>query len=470
MALFPIDSAQFPSTYRQLEIQRLACWINAGQSGSVIGLPGCGRSNLLEFLCSHPALCRTATSADFPAMALIPINLYTLPALDMTTFYRGMLRAFYHAAPTFIPDLQVATARFYREHIAAQDPFLPQSALYELLLLFQQSQTRVVLVLNHLDDFLLEASPKITDTLRGLRDTFRHTLCIIAGMSQEVAYLPRPELVGELYELLDRNVCWVGVMTDADAEALLLRATATASSPPTTAEICAMSRLAGNFPVLLHSIAQWWGNLPAMLPVNQWAAALSVENNVVYRLRKMWNGLTQEEQFVLAELHAIQSRFPPARKPHQESHAARQTLQQRHYPLLTRMAQKGVCCQREGQWKIQGELFAAYVQEMGTVSRGRIWLEPETQTIYQGLTPVKDLTPLENRLLVYLIKHPYRPHEKDDLIAYLWEEQESAMVDNDLQQLIYRLRKKVDTMPPYYILTWKGRPGGYQFYPEGRPL
>ncbi len=464
----PVNFAEYPCTYRQIEIQRLARWIAAGQSCSVIGLSGCGRSNLLEFLCERYELLFTSTSATFPAAVFVPINLYTLPAPDITTFYRGVLRAFYHAAPTFIPTMQIVTARFYHEKLATQDPFLLQSALYELLMLFQQNHTRVVVVLNHFDDFLLEAPSKVTDTLRGLRDTFRHTLCIIAGMSQEAAYFPNPELVGEMYELLDRNVCWVGAMTDADAEAMLMRITA-ANSAPTATEIRAMSRLAGNFPVLLQSIAQWWVNLPAKLPVQQWASALSIENNVRYRLRKMWNGLTQEEQFVLAELQTIQQRFPPSQKPNQDSPDVWHTLGQRYAPLLARLTQKGVCSQREEKWEIRGELFTAYIQEVGTSSRGRIWIDFETQMIYQGLVPVENLTPLENRLLTYLIKHPYRLHEKDELITHLWEAGDNTMVDNDLQQLIYRLRKKVDTTPSHYILTWKGRPGGYQFYPEGRP-
>jgi hypothetical protein len=45
----------YPPTYRASEMRTLAGWITSGASGSVVGLVGCGRSNLLRFLCEHPA-------------------------------------------------------------------------------------------------------------------------------------------------------------------------------------------------------------------------------------------------------------------------------------------------------------------------------------------------------------------------------------------------------------------------------
>jgi hypothetical protein len=41
-----MDRALKPATYRSKEMQTIARWILAGESGSVVGLAGCGRSNL----------------------------------------------------------------------------------------------------------------------------------------------------------------------------------------------------------------------------------------------------------------------------------------------------------------------------------------------------------------------------------------------------------------------------------------
>jgi len=453
--------------YRQAERQILARWIMSGQSGAVIGLPGCGRSSLLEFLCAQSEPLLDRTSAVTECMVLVPVNLFTLPATDMATFYRVLLRAFYHASRHFSPILRDMAAHLYRENIEAQDPFLPQSALQELLLCFHDNHTRVVLVLNHFDYFLQEATPPMVNTLRGLRDSFKHTLSFIVGMQQEVAYLPDPEALGEMYDLLDRNVCWVGAMGHEDAQGVIAQTLHATADFPTAAEMDMMLRLSGNFPALLQLVAYWWQKISPRPLVSEWSAALLAENNVRRRLTKMWDGLTQEEQFFLSAIAGMQMHSPTEMESVQCLKNVGCGLERQN--LLLRLAHKGVCEQTPTGWSIRGDLFLAYVREAGMSSRGRIWLDKETQVINQGLTHITNLTPLERRLLQYFILNPYKPHESETLISYIWEDKSDDMVDNDLQQLIYRLRKKIDGVPPQYIITWKGRPGGYQFYPEGRP-
>jgi hypothetical protein len=455
--------------YRQAERQILARWIVSGQSGAVIGLPGCGRSNLLEFWCTQSEPWGDCMPAATEHIVLVPVNLFTLPASDIATFYRVLLRAFYHTSRRFASDLHEAATRFYYDNIGMQDPFVSQSALQELLFLFYDRQTRIVLVLNQFDHFLREATPQLVNTLRGLRDSFKHTLSFVVGMQQEVAYLPNPELLGEMYELLDRNVCWVGAMSHEDAQGVIEQTVHATGSLPTAAETNTMLRLSGNFPALLQLIVYWWQNTSARPPVEEWLAALLAENNIRRRLIKMWEGLTQEEQFLLSEIAGIQGCSSEKIGNVQSSQPGNERAGQPLQDLLVRLSRKGICEQTLTGWSIRGDLFLAYVKEVGTSSRGRIWLDQETHEINQGLARIDDLTPLERRLLQYLILHPYQPHENEALIDYVWEDKAMDMVDNDLQQLIYRLRKKIDVIPPQYIITWKGRPGGYQFYPEGRP-
>jgi hypothetical protein len=45
------------------------------------------------------------------------------------------------------------------------------------------------------------------------------------------------------------------------------------------------------------------------------------------------------------------------------------------------------------------------------------------------------------------------------------------MPGENLQMYISSIRKKVELNPssPRYLITWHGRPGGDQFFPEGKP-
>jgi hypothetical protein len=407
----------------------------------------------LGFLCHRQDALDRYVQANTKQITLVPINLHNLPSPDIATFYKTLLRAFYHARHQFESDLQEEIAQRYLSNADKQDAFLPQSALHDIVFMCQEYGKRIVLVLDYFHHFIQEADPKVINTLRGMRETFKHTLSFIVGMNQEVAYLSAPDQLGEMYELLDRHTCWVGAMTEEDARNLITRAT-TAVQPPKLEEIATMLRLSGNFPALLKLIAYWWMNPTQPVPTDAWSRILIEQENIQRRMDKIWHALTQEERFVLSELQRQPKRTSKTR--------AYQTV-------LQTLEQKGVCRQDEDHWRIAGDLFKRYVKATGPSSLGRIWMDEETQEIWQGGDLISDLTPLEWQLLDYLIQHPRKPHEKSDLIVYLWPDKAEQMTDNDLQQLVYRLRKKVDTSPPRYIITWKGAPGGYQLYPEGHP-
>ncbi len=466
----------FPPTYRAEEMQILAGWILTGEGGSVVGLAGCGRSNLLYFLCQRPEALRAYLPPEAGPTALIPVDLNQLPATDPATLYRLMLRAFYWARARFEPQIQEAITALYLENRAVQDPFLTQSALYEVFFTFQEAQTRVVLVLNHFGLFCQVATPQMLNTLRSLRDTFKASLCFIVGMLQEIAYLPDPEALGDMYTLLDNHICWVGPMNESDARWVIATVTQTAPIPPSEAETQAILSLSGHFPVLLKAIGDWWLHQADKPPPDQWPALLAAERSFDYRLARIWNGLTQEEQFALAAVREWQERVAQAQgKQSALVKEAAQRLNQNHALILLQLAAKGVCHQSEAGWQTMGTLLADYIRRVGPSGRGKIRLDEQTEEIRQGLTPLPHLSPQEDKLLRFMLRQPYKRHTKTDLIDEVWSEDEAGQIGitaNHLQKLVSDLRQKIEVRrsEPRYFVTWIGAPeGGYQFYPEGRP-
>ena len=453
--------------YREQEMRILAEWILAGESGSVVGLSGCGRSNLLLFLCERPDLVQARyLPPNANPIALISVDLNHLPAYDAATLYRVILRSFYWARERFEAPVREKVRVVYAENRAAQDPFLCQSALHEVLFAFQAQRCQVVLVLNHFDRFCEEATLQMQNTLRGLRDSFKDTLCFIAGMCQEVAYLPDPEALGYMYELLDSHVCWVGAMDDADAKQVIAKTTRTATRTPREAEISEMLSLTGNFPALLKAIGYWWLN-NNQLPPHEWQAALLREHTFDFRLARLWQGLTQEEQFALSAVREWQDLVAREQAGLDE---AQELLKQEHSLLLTRLAGLGLCLQGEHGWQIRGDLLSNHIKRVGPAGRGRIRLDEESGEIYQGLSALRELlTPLEDRLLRFLIENPRRRHLYEDLIVAVWSEERSR---NDLFTLVRSLRQKIEVRPskPSYIMNWKGyREGGLPVLPRRTP-
>jgi len=57
--------------------------------------------------------------------------------------------------------------------------------------------------------------------------------------------------------------------------------------------------------------------------------------------------------------------------------------------ILIRLTEKGVCSQSETGWCVSGDLLASFVAETKGRGRGRIWLDDQTEEIYQGQTLVQ---------------------------------------------------------------------------------
>jgi hypothetical protein len=299
-------------------------------------------------------------------------------------------------------------------------------------------------------------------------------------MSQEAAYLPDPAILGDMYELLDNYICWLGAMNDDDARNLMARATRAASVSPSEADLTAMLALTGGYPALLRAVCYWWLATEEKPVHPEWGTALSAERSVQHRLAKIWAGLTQEEQFVLSELQKLQMTGEITTKRQlledeaKTFHKILQGFAVQHHDLLSRMAEKGVCAQAETGWGVTADLLTDYVARVKERGRGKIWLDEQTDEVYQGQTPLKGLTALEVSVLSFLVKHPRIRHTKTDLIVNTWPDElcEHGVTDNSLYQVVSTLRKTIEPNPsqPAYLLTWRGKPeGGYQFFPEGRP-
>lgn len=448
----------YRSTYRAREMQILADWVRAGQSGSVIGLAGAGKSNVLGFLCHRPEVFQSYLPKKADPVALIPVDLNNLPSNTLATFYRVILRSFYEVRDRFDQPLQQTATDLYLENRATRDPFLAQSALRELLLQFQIHQMRVVLVMDRFDKFGQTATSQMLDTLRGLRDSFKDILFYIVGMRQEMVYLFDPTALGEMYEILDTHVCWVGPMNEADAWRLVAEETLTTPTPLDEAGTAHLLTLTGGYPALLKAACHWWLSTPDRPPASEWAAALLAERSIQSRMEEIWAGLTQEERRTLSE---VQKRRV-------------QDVGGQYHHALGSLAAKGLARRTDAGWRVFADLFATYVADAERESNGKIWLDETTDELYQDQTVLGDLSPLERAVLHFLVQRPRIRHAKTDLIVNTWPDElrRQGVTDDSLYQVIRELRKRIEPDParPCYIVTWRGRPeGGYQFFPEGRP-
>lgn len=441
----------FPITYCAREMKRLAAWIQAGQSGAVVGPAGVGKSNLLGFLCHRPDALALYLDTPPQPIALILVDLNDLPAADVSTLYRLILRAFYDSRDRFLPALAEMVTTLYQTSRTSLDPFTLQTTLRECLFAFQAQGVQMVLVLDRFDQFCQNATPTMTDTLRALRDSFKDTLSFLVGTRQEIGYLSDPAVLGELYEILDAQVCRVRPLLPPDAHHLITRELGPLPTPTDAERLIALT---GGYPAWLKLACTWW-RTSAETPAAAWLPTLLAQRTLQHRLGELWHSLSQEEQLVLSEI-------------------ATGKKANRHESPIGLLADKGLVVRDGTGWGVFCDLLAEYIKTLAGRGRGNLWLDPTSATIYQGQTALENLSPLETSLLTFLLAHPHTRHTYTAVIQAAWPAATNRVgVSNEaLFQVITGLRRKIEPDPtrPCYLVNWRGIPeGGYQCFPEGKP-
>jgi hypothetical protein len=110
-------------------------------------------------------------------------------------------------------------------------------------------------------------------------------------------------------------------------------------------------------------------------------------------------------------------------------------------------------------------LFTSYIKSVPIDATEKITYDSEKNEIIMGTTPLADkLSPSEFKLMRFLIQNKERLCSKDEIIQAVWGDQKSyeGVTDQALDQIFYRLRKKIEQDPqnPHYIHTIKGK--GYK--------
>ncbi|HUM72244.1 MAG TPA: helix-turn-helix domain-containing protein, partial [Chloroflexota bacterium] len=426
--------------------------------------------------CHRPDVLQVLLSPYERQIILIPVDLINLPDNQLASLYRTVLRSFFEVRHRFNRSTQWFINDLYRKTETARDPFLPQSALREMLLLIQSQEIRIGLVIDRFDRFCHSATPRMTNTLRGLRDSFKETLCYIVSLPQDLTYLTHLESLSPLQGILDTHVCWVGPLNETDVCHMITRRTRHLREPLSEQATVQLLAATGAYPSLIRVVCSWWGKLEETAVAN-WEEVLLQKQNVQHRLGEIWNSLTLEEQQALSALQKRQLHIP-TEDSMGGSHRKKTSVHPKLLDgeVLTQLVTKGLCRQNtNAEWTINGSLLNVYIAQVAGRSKGKIWADIESGEIYQGTELVENLQPMERSVLQFLMQHPRTRHSHTDLIEATWPDDvlKDGVSTEALYQTIRGIRKKIepDTAVPRYIINWRGqRQGGYQFYPEGRPV
>lgn len=264
----------YPSKYREEEVRAILKSVQAGESVSVIGLSGAGKSNLMGFL-AH----RVDQGAKF-----ILIDCNELPAPDLTSLLTAMIEA--------------TGSEF------ASQPVL-RSVIRHLETFLQENPQGVCFVFDRFDLFNVPtpAANAVTSSLRSLRDHFKYSLTYVTATRQPL------DPSSELAELFSGHSLWLGSLTRADALWSISQFTARHGMDWNGETMEKIYNLSEGYPSMLRAICQaHMSGVPLEIDALRKAAA------VRRRVDEFWSDSPTPDSILQARLEnhpLLRSGIPP---------------------------------------------------------------------------------------------------------------------------------------------------------------
>ncbi len=256
----------YPATYREREAQSILRAARAGESVSVIGLSGAGKSNLLGFLVN-----RAEAGEAMVRFALIDCNRLREPEPD--AFYR------------------LVRASLGERGQAADE----EEALFNALRgCFDASPAGLCLLLDRFDILVHPLQEMLYNNLRALRDAFKYRLSFVFSTRRSLP--PHSELA----ELVSGHVIWLGRLAEADARWSADQYGARVGITWSEDQVQALLALSGGYPALLRAVCEAAADgAPVELQ------ALREHPAVAARLKEFWDDRPDDEALEQCGLEGI---------------------------------------------------------------------------------------------------------------------------------------------------------------------
>jgi len=240
----------FPAGYRKRKVAQIAAWIDAGESGLVVGLSGAGKSNVLGFVAHR-------LTGHGPLLHPL-LDLNRLPEPTLSAFLRQLLAALDDAAAQQLPPDALERLRAITEKGLTQaDAFLlGRSVESALNLLCGEMKLRIAILMDRFDVALERFDAPFYNNLRAWRDAHKARLTYVVAARRDWPDWPNLPALSEFTDLIAGRTCWVGALSTDDLRWNLERF---AGEKPNKKLVERMAELSGGHAGLLRTL---WAALP----------------------------------------------------------------------------------------------------------------------------------------------------------------------------------------------------------------
>ena len=428
----------YPAESREKEIGELFEFIKAGKSAQLIAMPGVGRANVLGFLAYNRNIRILHTSEkEQKQYHFVLCNFSEIknrPLLDVTKFIFLELTSSLHERRREEEFLLVD--KLFKDALSYNDELVLFQALKDAVeLLTLEKQLTVVFLFERFETYIPQVTEQFFINLRSIRSRAKYKFAIIFSLTRPLEDVLEPELLADFYEYVAENYVFLPLKDEAGLThriAHLEKLSGKKLPKKIIDEILALT--AGHGKLTRLAMEAYLAQEKIKNVSAQWLLSL---RTIQGALKEIWNFLTPDEQQDM--LHICRDG---------------------HCPLPNPFLQKIHLLEKD---RITIPLFQQFIKNLSTASLKQPFVfDNATNTVQQGGRIISDqLTISEFRLLRLLLEKQGNVISREEIIQAVWSDSKTqeGVSEQALDQLIFRLRKKIEDDPthPTRIQTMKGR-------------
>jgi DNA-binding winged helix-turn-helix (wHTH) protein len=428
----------YPDITRFAEVEKILTFIKEGSSCQVVSVPGVGRSNLLGFLAYNRNLRIKHLGIDQDKFHFVYLNFSEIrkkPLIEATKFiFLGLVDSLRERQMN--KDYDVAN-KLFKDSLQLKDEMVLFQGLKKTVdYLALEKNLTIVFLFDRFEDYISVVDSEFFANLRVLRNRAKYQFSAVFTLNRPLEDTLEATLMSDFYEFIAGKIIYLPIYDHPGVDFRISYLEKITNQKLKKQLLEELLELTGGHSNLMRLGAE------ALLTTDQ-----EFENKLVLRkflmeqkpvrsaLFGIWNSLTPSEQSFLSGDLKIEETYLENIGLTKDGFLA--------IPILYDYLKEKSLSQAQGGFSIN---------EAGEILQGEAVLSDK-------------LTSLEYKLLKYLITNQGKILDKEEVINAVWQEGKTTLgvTDQALDQLIFRLRKKIEENPnnPEHIQTIKGR--GFKF-------
>jgi DNA-binding winged helix-turn-helix (wHTH) protein len=438
--------SMYPADTRFAEIEQILNFIKEGNSCQVVSVPGAGRSNLLNLLAYNRSIrikhVGIEKQAQFHSVYINFAEIRKRPLIDATKFiFLNLIDSLRYRKKD--QEYELAN-KIFKDSIEFKDELVLSQGLKKTIdYLALEKNLTIIFLFDRFDEYIPVVDSEFFANLRVLRNRAKYKFSVVFSLSRPLEETLEATLISDFYETVAGKIIYLPLYDKPGVNFRLSYLEKITGKKLNKQLLEEVFTLTGGHSNLIRLCAE------ALLATNQKFA-----NKLL--LRKF----LLEQKPVRSALFAIWNSLTPLEQTLITSNLKEQTANNQE---LTYLENVGLI--KNGFLTIS--LLSDYVKEKASIEKqAEHFSINEASEILKGETVLSDkLTSLEYRLLKFMLENKDRILEKEEIINAVWKEAKTTLgvTDQALDQLIFRLRKKIEDDPnnPVHLETIKGR--GFKF-------